>query len=295
MFKNARTAARGPLKLLLAFGLAAWLPACGTSPIDEQAIPDLSDRPLVGKFVWHDLITDDVKAARRFYGRLLGWEFEEARHPRGGAYTLIKANGRYIGGIVVRPDGGQADFSRWLPYLSVSDVDRSVSLTDAAGGETLVEPVALASIGRAAAVSDPQGAVLGLLRIRKGDPEDEREEHFGQVLWDELVTSDPAAAVAFYQSLAGYQAETLARNGGEYVVLEAQGHQRAGVLQRPNDDIQPQWLTHFAVTDVETAARRAADLGGRVLLAPSPDIRSGGFAILSDPTGAVLALTEYTP
>jgi predicted enzyme related to lactoylglutathione lyase len=88
--------------------------------------------------------------------------------------------------------------------------------------------------------------------------------------------------------------EAVARRGGEYRLLQAEGREGAGVLQRPNDNIEPQWLTHFAVTDVDTAVRRAADLGGKILLAPSPELRDGGFALVSDPSGAVLALTEFT-
>lgn len=255
----------------------------------------LSERPLIGKFVWHDLVTDDVAEARRFYGRLFGWEYENTQHPGGGDYTLIKAGGRYLGGMVQRADDDSADYSRWLPYLSVADVDTAVGLTESAGGTAVVGPLDLGDIGRAAAVTDPQGAVLGLLRSRAGDPDDPHDTHFGEVYWNELLAADETAAADFYRSLAGYEVQTVARRGGEYRILQVHGRERAGVLRRPNENIEPQWLTHFAVTDVETAVRRAADLGGEVLLAPSPDVRDDGFAIVSDPTGAVLALTEFTP
>lgn len=279
----------------LAVCAAIWLAACGTVPGPGTTGLSLSDEPLVGKFVWHDLITDDVTSAQRFYGRLLGWEFERTTHPRGGDYTLIKLGDHYMGGIVQRADGDGEDYSRWLPYLSVSDVDRAVGLNASAGGAALIEPLDLGNIGRAAVISDPQGAVLGLLRSRHGDPDDLPETHFGQVHWNELLASDDAAAAEYYRSLAGYRVETVARRGGEYVLLEAQGRNRAGVLQRPDEGISPEWLTHFAVTDVDTAVRRAADLGGKVLLAPSDNLRDGTFAIVSDPTGAPFALTEFTP
>ena len=280
-------------RLLAVLTLVAGLAACGTTGGGAAADLSLSEQPLVGKFVWHDLVTDDVAAARRFYGRLLGWEFEDTRHPGGGAYTLIKADGQYIGGMVRLADGEAADYSRWLPYLSVTDVDRAVDLTRSAGGSALVGPLDLPNIGRAAAVKDPQGAVLGFLRSRPGDPVDLAETHFGHVLWNELVAADGAAAADYYSQLAGYEVQTVQRRGGEYLYLRAQGRERAGVLQRPNDEVVPQWLTHFAVTDVATAARRSAELGGQVVLAPSDDIRDGGFAIVSDPTGALLALTEF--
>lgn len=293
-----RREARRPARVsawLAVFGLATWLGACSsTGGFDPAALP-LSEQPLIGKFVWHDLVTDDVPAARRFYGRLLGWEFEDSERPGGGAYTLIKVGDRYLGGIVERPDGAGEEYSRWLPYLSVADVDSAVAATETAGGATLIGPLDVGTIGRAAAVTDPQGAVLGLLRSRAGDPLDPAETRFGQVHWNELVAADAAAAADYYRALAGYELQTRQRRGGEYRLLMAQGRERAGVLQRPNDGVVPQWLTHFAVTDVGTAARRAADLGGRVLLAPSEDLRDGTFAVVADPTGALLALTEVTP
>src|SRR5215831_12429600 len=33
---------------------------------------------LPGKFVWADLVTDDVLKARKFYGELFGWTFQSA-------------------------------------------------------------------------------------------------------------------------------------------------------------------------------------------------------------------------
>jgi hypothetical protein len=35
------------------------------------------------------------------------------------------------------------------------------------------------------------------------------------------------------------------------------------------------------------------DLGGTVLFAPRPDVRSGSLAIVADPTGAALALQRW--
>jgi predicted enzyme related to lactoylglutathione lyase len=82
------------------------------------------------------------------------------------------------------------------------------------------------------------------------------------------------------------------RRGGEYIILRAQGRERAGIMERPDARVEPLWLTHFAVADVEAAARRAAELGGRVLLAPAAELREGTLAVVTDPTGAILALQQ---
>ena len=80
------------------FGTMFCVSTLGTRSIEELAA--LTDAPKYGKFVWHDLITDDPAAARDFYSGLLGWSFERANRPSGGSYTLILSEqGRYVGGL----------------------------------------------------------------------------------------------------------------------------------------------------------------------------------------------------
>lgn len=270
----------------------AIVAACSaTAPIGAGKLA-LADEPLLGKFVWHDLITDDVASSRRFYGGLLGWQFEQTTHPQGGEYTLILADGHYLGGIIFLADPDGSDFSRWLPYLSVADVDAAVRATQSAGGAALVGPLDLGNVGRAAAVSDPQGAVLGLLRSRAGDPDDSLASAPGRVVWNELLAADDLAAAGFYAALAGLEVSSAPRQGGRYTTLRAQGRERAGIMLRPDERLKPLWLTHFAVADVEAAAGRAAELGGKVLLAPSPQVRDSQLAVVTDPNGAILALQQ---
>ena len=52
----------------------------------------------IGQFVWRDLQTSDVAAAKAFYSALLGWTFEEA-DMGGMTYTMFGVNGTNVGGI----------------------------------------------------------------------------------------------------------------------------------------------------------------------------------------------------
>lgn len=274
--------------MMVALSLTACQPAVQPDP---QAL-DLADGPIPGKFVWHDLVTDDPRAAQRFYGGLFGWTFERSARPGGDApYVLIRSEGRYVGGIVDVEDPRDGDYSRWLGYLSVPDVDAAVRATRRAGGEALAAPVNLGDRLRAAAVRDPQGALLGLVHSQAGDPAD-RPLRPGRVAWNELLAADDEAAAEFYAGLAAFRPETLARRGGRYIVLEASGQARAGIQQLPSPDAAPLWLTHFAVEDPTAAARQARALGGTVLLEPTPAVRDGAMAIVRDPNGAIFALTH---
>ena len=187
------------------------------------------------------------------------------------------------------PDG--ADVSRWLGYVSVPDVDVATGEVEQAGGEVVKGPVDV-RLGRAAAVVDPEGAAVGLARSTVGDPIDEAGLGPGRVAWMELLARDPEAAAAFYQSLIGYKVVTVERRGGDYILLEASGSERAGVLQHPADAGRPAWLTYFAVTDLHAAVDLVPELGGEVLLPPSPELREGSMAVVTDPSGALLALQQ---
>jgi len=253
-----------------------------------------SDEPLVGKFVWFDLITDDADAARRFYGGLFGWTFETSKGPGGADYLIARDGNVYVAGIVTRADPSDGtEYSRWLPYVSVADVDASVERVRAGGGRVVVSPLDV-RLGRVAAIVDPEGAALGLARSTIGDPDDATTAGApGRVVWTELLATDDSAAAAFYEAVVGYAVATVERRGGEYAMLRAGGVDRAGILRNPTD-WEPQWLTSFGVEDPAAAARRAAALGGRVLLEPTPEVREGTMALVTDPSGAVLALQKST-
>jgi hypothetical protein len=277
---------------MLWLALVGVLVACSTTGGPDLSRMSFSDDPLVGKFVWYDLITDDAEAARRFYGGLFGWAFETSKGPRGNEYMLATDNGVYVAGIVTRadrPDG--AEVSRWLPYVSVADVDRSADRTRSEGGQVVVPPLDV-SVGRVAVILDPEGAAVGLLRSSIGDPDDTTTaSRPGRVVWTELLANDDTAATSFYEAVVGYDGETVERRGGQYTLLRGGEVDRGGILPNPTD-WEPQWLTYFGVEDPSAAAARAAALGGRVLLEPTPEVRDGTMALVLDPNGAVLALQK---
>jgi len=260
-----------------------------TSPFKDM---ELSRTPLLGKFVWRDLVTENPDAVKPFYAALFGWEFVESR-ALGAPYTLIKSGGLFIGGIsrTRRPQPDQP-VSQWLSFMSVADVDRAVERTRAAGGSLVAGPLDLTAVGRGAVVLDPDGAPLGLLRSRIGDPVDAAEPALHRFMWTEHLSRDPQAIAAFYASLAGFEVRKVELGDRPYWVL-VQGRERAGLLRNPIAVDRPIWLPYVRVADPAAAAARAAQLGGRVLLAPRGNVRNGTMALVADPTGAMLALQKW--
>ena len=244
-----------------------------------------------GRFVWHDLLSKDVTAAKRFYGGLLGWRFENiTRNNR--PYVIARTGAGLVGGIVdvsALPDAG----AQWLSFMSVDDVDQTVALVGSSGGKTLVEPTNL-PIARAAVVTDPQGAPLGLAQLRREipDPIKPIASHF---FWHEYLARDAEQALAFYRRVAGYETAILeTRLGIDYHVLRTT-RGRAGLFKLPDDtaDVEPNWLPYVLVSDPAALASRVAALGGRVLLPAAPERRNGSLVLIADPDNAPLALQKY--
>ena len=279
--------------ILIAAALLGGAAACTTASQSDFAGISFSEEPLTGKVIWNDLITEDLAAARQFYSGLFGWTFEDAVERDGGEYIVARDGEIYVAGILAiapRQDGQK--LTRWLPYLSVDDVNTAIGRGKAGGGTVAVDARDV-SLGRVAAIIDPEGAVIGLANSKIGDPDDNSTRAApGRVVWSELLSGDTVAASAFYRLLAGFDIEVIERRGGLYTVLSANGVKRAGIMPKPAEEIEPVWLTYFGVSDPKSAAAKAQELGGRVLVPPSPELREGTMAIVTDPVGAVLVLQK---
>lgn len=262
----------------------------------DAVLQPRAPRPqLAGKFVWHDLLTTDSPAAERFYGGLFDWTFE-AQAGRQNPYKVARLGGVPVGGIVdVSARKAEVPASTWLSYVSVLDVDGAVAGVRDHGGKVLREPTDLGTHARAAVVVDPKGALFGLARIARGDPPDDPPPSVGTFLWMEYVAEDVPAALAFYGAALGFTSGRI--DGGaahvEYHALTSAGRPRAGLYERPWKELRSNWLPYVRVADAAASAKRAETLGGRVVLAPRPEVRKGTIAIVTDPTGAAVALQQW--
>lgn len=274
--------------------LAVILSGCSSISDSDEPTGSGTNSYAAGTFVWHELITHDIETARRFYGELFGWEFEKVADRDGKPYVLAKLNGRYAAGILQleRPADG-ANYSRWLGYMTVNDIDAALVTTHSAGGTVIQGARDMGKVGKVAAIQDSQSAVLGLIETRFDATKYTLHDTKGAVVWDELLALDNQKAGSFYSELAGYNINLVERRGGEYIFLETDGLQNAGILQNPFEATDPAWLSYFAVSDPVDIVAKTRVLGGKVLLAPSAALREGTIALIQDPDGAVLALQKW--
>lgn len=288
---------RGVAGVLLALLMAAW--SGGTLAQAPQALPPLvspaSGEQLSGKIVFVRLVTPDLSAAEHFYGTLFGWRFHDIALP-GVRYAVATLDGQIVAGLAQLPLPPDGRRPAWLNFIATADTDTTTRLAVKQGAKVLVAPRNVPDLGRVAILVDPQGAAFAILQSSSGDPPDVLGDD-GAWIWSSLITSNPNADAAFYQSLFGYEvyaAPGAAQDG--HLIVASQGYARASVnplpTRRPGQ--HPQWLNFVRVADAVASAQQATALGGRVLVPPHPDRDGNVVALIADPQGAVLGLLQWT-
>lgn len=122
----------------------------------------------------------------------------------------------------------------------------------------------------------------------------------GRFVWYDLMTPDAAAAIPFYTAVTGWGTqEWKPQDGGHtYTMWTANGTPLGGIMPPPPQagKMPPHWLPYIGTPDTDATAKRAKEIGGRVLHEPMDIPTIGRFAVLADPQGAVFAVfTALTP
>ena len=256
-----------------------------------------------GDFIWYELLTSDADAAGDFYGKVVGWTSINSGQP-GMDYRFFSSgdgtdNKDGVGGyMAITPDmaaGGARP--AWVGYIGVDDVDASTkSITDA-GGSVLMPAMDLDGVGRMAMVADPQGAPFYVMKGASDAPSHSfaaLAPKVGHCAWNELSTSDPEAAKAFYTAVFGWSKQGEMDMGpmGKYEFLMASG-ERFGigaVMPKMPDMPVSMWAYYFRVPDIDAGVAAITANGGTLLQEPIA-IPGGDYSLMAmDPAGAAFGL-----
>ena len=281
--------------LLATAGLLLWTSRNFAS--DAPTLPPLttvSGSPrLPGKFIWADLVTDDVLAAQKFYTALFGWKFYDY-----GGYIVGRNDDRPLCGMFQRPrPKDRVAEPRWFGYISVGSVEKAAHVVTKAGGRILAPAQKMPKRGEQAVFADPEGAVFGVVKSSSGDLEDFLAEP-GDWIWIQLLSRDARKAAEFYRGVGSYEiVENTAGNRTSDFVLTSKGYARATVRTIPsaNTQVRPTWLPFVRVRNVAESVALAKQLGGKVLVEPKAELLDGKVAVVADPTGAAIGIMEWQP
>ena len=259
----------------------------------SSSIP-LSPILMHGQFVWYELTTSDVDAARRFYPPITGWGTQQFDKD----YTMWTAGGVPFAGIFkLGPEQRQMGVPpNWMPYIEASSVDDTARKVTSLGGSVVVPPTDIPNTGRFAVAKDPQGAVFGLYKSsRPGSQGWDGKRVVGRFSWHELMTTDYARAFDFYRQLFGWEKTSEMDMGpsGKYFMYGAKGTPFGGIYNRPPEmaGMPPFWLLYVEVRDLSKAVD-IATRSGAMVKQPPMDVPGGRIAVLGDPQGAGFAVHQ---
>jgi predicted enzyme related to lactoylglutathione lyase len=115
----------------------------------------------------------------------------------------------------------------------------------------------------------------------------------GRFAWYELMTTDVAAASAFYGKVVGWDVKDASTSGFAYNVVRAGDVPLGGLMDLPEEakrlGATPRWVGYVAVGDIDATAAQIGRLGGTILVAPT-ESNIGRIAVVADPQGAIFAL-----
>lgn len=260
-----------------------------------------------GDYIWYELMTPDAKASEAFYGPMLGWRFGG-----GDDYREIHGSEGGVGGMLqLTPEmtGGGAR-PCWIGYILVDDVDTMVASVTDGGGSIYMPARDMPGIGRFAMVADPQGAAFYVMKpTPPTDNPDMASNAFsydrpriGHCAWNELATSDPAAALHFYGQRFGWVKDGEMDMGpmGKYEFLRhtgrapdgsPPGHGMLGAVMPKMPQVPVSaWTHYFRVADIDAAVAHIRANGGKVIHGPV-EIPGGDFSMNAiDPQNAFFGL-----
>ncbi len=259
---------------------------------------------LHGDFIWYELLTKDADAAADFYGKAIGWTSTRAGQPGVDYRFFSSGDGNDtrdgVGGFMaITPEMAEHGTKpAWLGYIAVDDVDSSAARITASGGGVLMPAMDMESVGRMAMVTDPQGAPFYLMKGASDETSHSfaaYEPKVGHCAWNELATSDPESAKAFYTSHFGWAKEGETDMGpmGKYEIMKASGGRftLGGVYPMLPEDDWSHWLFYFRVPNINAAITAAENNGGHIRVEPIEVPEREDWTVQAcDPDGAWFGL-----
>jgi len=258
------------------------------------------DKHQPGSFCWIELATTDQNAAKKFYSSLFGWAAKDNPMGPNEFYTIFKIEGRdAAAAYTLRPDQrSQGVPANWSLYVQVDNADAAAKRAAQLGGKVCAPPFDVMESGRMAVLQDPTGATFCVWQPRK-DTGLKIAGVEGTLCWADLNTPDATRARKFYTEMFGWKItdDTDDDPPSGYVHIQ-NGEEFIGGIPpvRPgNSRTPPHWLPYFQVTNCDTSAAKARQLGAKFYLEPMTMENVGRFAVVADPQGAVFAIFQSMP
>ena len=247
-----------------------------------------------GEFIWYELMTSDLEAARAFYSAVVGWTIGSSSTIPSADYRLVHAQDADVAGMQQLDDGMIAGGARpiWTGYICVKDVDAVAAAIPAAGGKILMPPRDIPGVGRHAMAADPHGVPFYIMRgfVEDGVSRSFDPEAMGHCSWNELSTPDQNTSMSFYMNLFGWTNPSSMPMGemGDYRFLFVDDQRIGACMEEANEPAH--WRFYFVVPSIANAAEAIKANGGQIISGPHEIPEGGVILIGTDPQGARFGL-----
>ena len=207
-----------------------------------------------GTPTWIDLMTPDMDAARAFYHKVFGWEYDIGG-PEFGGYTTARSGDRLKAGLMGNQPGAPPMPAAWGLYFATDNIEADLANAVKLGAKVLYPTMAVGELGSMATCEDPTGATFSFWQAGTHVGSQFAEEP-GTPAWYELYSSDAKQARDFYIAVLGATADPMP-GGMEYYVLKHGEQELAGIMQIDPSwgDFHSQWITYFLVANADETAR----------------------------------------
>ncbi len=111
----------------------------------------------------------------------------------------------------------------------------------------------------------------------------------------ELYTSDLDKAKKFYSSLFNWKMNDMTMPMGDYTMLDVGEGTGGGMMKNPMPGAPSMWMAYVQVDNLDAATKKAEQFGAKVMKGRTEAGDFGWFTMITDPTGALLALWEPKP
>lgn len=125
----------------------------------------------------------------------------------------------------------------------------------------------------------------------------------GAIWWNEYLAQNPDRMNHFYSTVVGWRMKLVSLeepsrlakpDEKSYMVMLSKGEEIAGVMRLQDAEFgaRPGWFTYIQVEDADAAARRAVQLGGRIVREPVDSDEDMRIAVIQDPEGCLVGLAS---
>jgi predicted enzyme related to lactoylglutathione lyase len=236
---------------------------------------------------WTDLNVDDPDAAAAFYTAVLGWDVTAGDESMGG-YRICSVDGRMVAGLGPKTPGTEAMPSTWNLYLASDDADKTAEQVTSAGGQVVMGPDDVGSLGRVFFAADSGGGMFGVWEARD-HPGIQLANQPGALTWEECWTRDFEGAQKFYADVFGYTYDDMSGDGFTYAVINAGDRGVGGIAllgpQMPAD-VPAYWGVYFGVADTD------AGVASATVVQAAADTPYGRMAVMRGPHGEQFTLID---